>query len=449
MNDREIAIAMRDEEIRMAAGDREWVQSLGLPEQRAELLLALLPEERRKVNKNCDVVVYKFGEKFQGRVNIYDVMTCARENKALPLMSDEFNEAWRREYEKLGGGVEAAKDPSLDVKFEDIYAVTLPRGGRCVYVNHDAGKAAEQVNEVDIIKDSLEHADEMNLPESTKQLYKEILAERQIKEANHTCAEALNIPDNAKRMCETLRNEIQLNHAKNCDLVIRKWGKEFQVRVGIEYFLARVAGGQSLNTLINDSQFNLATARAVAGLGGWEHIDDPSMKVTLGDVYAVTMPRGGRCVYVNDDAGKAAEETHSVPAAEPEERVADLDAFGQRFIETYNDLYNRRDAVVGYRDAVAAGDDMLKSRPEFVQDFGSYRIDPLTSDRDMAAFAFTMQSMGLIKGLDNYEKDFSRVRWSMGRNEIVERMHKTIEARNAAFQKANTEHKKKHRGRGM
>ena len=103
MNDREIAIDMRDEEIRMAAGDRKWVESLGIPEQRAELLLAVMSEERRKVNRNCDVVVYKFGEKFQERVNIYDLMDCARDNKALPLMSDEFNEvrrsrrrSWRR-----------------------------------------------------------------------------------------------------------------------------------------------------------------------------------------------------------------------------------------------------------------------------------------------------------------------------------------------------------------
>lgn len=328
MNDREIAIAMRDEEIRMAASDRKWVESLGIPEQRAELLLAVMPEERRKVNKNCDVVVYKFGEKFQGRVSIYDLMDCARDNKALPLMSDEFNEAWRREYEKLGGGIEAAEDPSLDVKFENIYAVTLPRGGRRIYVNPDAGKAAEQDNEIDIIKDSLEHADEMNLPESVRKLYKEILVERQIKEDNHTYAEALNIPDNAKRMCETLRNEFQLNHAKNCDVAIRKWGETFQVRLNIEKFLAHAVHGQDLTELINDEQFSQAQMQAVERLGGWEHFDDPSLKVTLGDVYAVTMPRGGRCVYVNDDSGKAAEETHSVPAAEmePANKPAELGA---------------------------------------------------------------------------------------------------------------------------
>ena len=306
-------MTMQDEDMRFLEGDREAVAAYGLPKRQEELLLALMAEERKGV-KNCDVVIRKFGNKYMERVGIYDVMNCARYGRALPVINNDFADAKQHESEKLGVNV---NDPSLAVRFDDIYAVTRP-SGRCVYVNHDAGKAAEKTNEIDIIKDSLEHADKMNLPENTRRQYEAILTERQIKEANHTYAEALNITDNAKRMCETLRNEIQLNHAKNCDLVIRKWGETFQMRLNIDKFLPRAIHGQDLTELINDERFSQARMQAVERLGGWEYFDDPSLKVTLGDVYAITMPRGGRCVYVNDDAGKSAEETRSVPAAETE-----------------------------------------------------------------------------------------------------------------------------------
>ena len=260
-------------------------------------------------------------------------------------------------------------------------------------------------------------------------------------ESDREAVAAYGLPKRQEELLLALMAE-ERRGVKNCDVVIRKFGNEYMERVGIYDVMNCARYGRALPI----SDFVGVRQHESEKMG--VNANDTSLAVQFDDIYAVTRP-SGRCVYVNHDAGQEAEETHSVPAAEPEERVADLDAFRRRFTETYNDLYNHRDAVVGYREAVAAGDDMLKSRPEFVQDFGSYRMDPLTSDRDMAAFAFTMQSTGLIKGLKDYEKDFSKARWSMGHDEIVERMHKTIEARNASFQKADTEHKKKHRGRGM
>lgn len=309
-------------------------------------------------------------------------------------------------------------------------------------------EVAEHANEIDVIKDSLARADEMNLPESVRRQYEAILVDRQIRADNHEYAEMLNIPADAKKMCETLRNEVQLNHAKNCDVVIRKWGKEFKARLNIEKFLARAVYGQNLAELLDDKQFSQAQSQAVEKLGGWKHFYDPSMMVTLDDVYAVTMPRGGRCVYVNDDAGKAAEETRGVSVAQPEERVADISAFNTRYCETYNRLYDSREAVPGYREAIDAGDKMFKTHPDLLGDFCKYRIDVITSDRELAAFALTLKSMGLVKDLENYDRDLDKVRWSMSHVEIVDRMNKTIEARNAAYQKAK-EQKKKGHGRGM
>lgn len=70
--------------------------------------------------------------------------------------------------------------------------------------------------------------------------------------------------------------------------------------------------------------------------------------------------------------------------------------FLDKFNEEYDFLYDNRDNVAGYEEAVEAGDKFIKQYPDFVREFNQYRNDILSSDREVAAFMFALESMGAL-----------------------------------------------------
>lgn len=68
--------------------------------------------------------------------------------------------------------------------------------------------------------------------------------------------------------------------------------------------------------------------------------------------------------------------------------------FLKRFNENYDYLYEAEGEVAGYREAVEYGDWFIHNHKDFVAEFNRYRGDILTSDREVAAFAFTLEDMG-------------------------------------------------------
>ena len=74
-----------------------------------------------------------------------------------------------------------------------------------------------------------------------------------------------------------------------------------------------------------------------------------------------------------------------------------LNAVKEKFAEYYDTLYEQGDdAVEGYNLAVAVGDEYIQQNPVFVGAFNELRGDILSSDREMAAFAFALADCGVI-----------------------------------------------------
>jgi len=69
-----------------------------------------------------------------------------------------------------------------------------------------------------------------------------------------------------------------------------------------------------------------------------------------------------------------------------------IDRFKKRFDEEYDFLYDHRDNVAGYYEAVDSFDEFLKSEENarFVREFVAHRGDMITSDREAAAFMFAL-----------------------------------------------------------
>lgn len=67
--------------------------------------------------------------------------------------------------------------------------------------------------------------------------------------------------------------------------------------------------------------------------------------------------------------------------------------FHKKFLKEYDFLYENRDNVAGYEEAVNEFDKLMdtnKSFRDFVGEFAKYRQDYITSDREAAAFMFAM-----------------------------------------------------------
>lgn len=64
--------------------------------------------------------------------------------------------------------------------------------------------------------------------------------------------------------------------------------------------------------------------------------------------------------------------------------------FLDKFNENYDFLYDNKDNVAGYSEAVSFGDTFISDHADFVGEFVTFRGDILSSDREVAAFAFTL-----------------------------------------------------------
>lgn len=72
-----------------------------------------------------------------------------------------------------------------------------------------------------------------------------------------------------------------------------------------------------------------------------------------------------------------------------------IERFKQRFDEEYDFLYDHRDNVAGYSEAVDSFDEFLKNEANarFVREFAAYRGDVVSSDREAAAFMFALDAL--------------------------------------------------------
>ncbi len=69
----------------------------------------------------------------------------------------------------------------------------------------------------------------------------------------------------------------------------------------------------------------------------------------------------------------------------------------KKFNEHYDRLYKALDNVEGYAKALEIGDEFIRNNSATVERFNSYRKDIMSSDREVAAFAFALADVGLIE----------------------------------------------------
>lgn len=67
--------------------------------------------------------------------------------------------------------------------------------------------------------------------------------------------------------------------------------------------------------------------------------------------------------------------------------------FLKEFNKQYDFIYNARDNVAGYREALESGDKFIEKNIEFVREFVQYRGDFISSDREVVAFMFALDNM--------------------------------------------------------
>ena len=73
-----------------------------------------------------------------------------------------------------------------------------------------------------------------------------------------------------------------------------------------------------------------------------------------------------------------------------------IETFLNKFNEIYNELYQARDNVAGFKEAVSFFDVFIKDHGDFVGVFARHRGDFISSDRESAAFIFTLEDFNLI-----------------------------------------------------
>ncbi len=73
-----------------------------------------------------------------------------------------------------------------------------------------------------------------------------------------------------------------------------------------------------------------------------------------------------------------------------------IEKFLDKFNEIYSELYEARDNVAGFKEAVSFFDEFVKQQSEFVGEFVKFRGDLITSDREAASFAYALEEYNLI-----------------------------------------------------
>ena len=89
----------------------------------------------------------------------------------------------------------------------------------------------------------------------------------------------------------------------------------------------------------------------------------------------------------------------------------DIKTFVERFEKEYAFLYENGNEVAGYYEAVEAGDEFIRNNPEFVEEFCNCRGDLLTSDREVAAFAFVLSDVLAEERGSQRMIDIENVNW--------------------------------------
>lgn len=77
----------------------------------------------------------------------------------------------------------------------------------------------------------------------------------------------------------------------------------------------------------------------------------------------------------------------------PHEVKINIEKFSKQFSKNYAFCYDHNDNVAGFREAVDAFDEFAPKHKEFVIEFCKYRMDFVSSDREAAAFMFTLEDM--------------------------------------------------------
>lgn len=70
-----------------------------------------------------------------------------------------------------------------------------------------------------------------------------------------------------------------------------------------------------------------------------------------------------------------------------------IENFLEEFNKEYEFLYDNHDNVVGYQEALEAGDKFITDHPDFIKEFVKYRGDILSSDREVVAFMFALSNV--------------------------------------------------------
>lgn len=68
----------------------------------------------------------------------------------------------------------------------------------------------------------------------------------------------------------------------------------------------------------------------------------------------------------------------------------------EKFRKEYAFLYEHKNNVAGYDEALKFGDKFITENPEFVANFVNYRQDFMSSDREVVALMFALESLGAI-----------------------------------------------------
>lgn len=71
-----------------------------------------------------------------------------------------------------------------------------------------------------------------------------------------------------------------------------------------------------------------------------------------------------------------------------------INEFLNKFNENYDLLYEYNDNIAGYYEALEYGEKVIHENPDFAGEFARFRGDFLSSDREVAAFGFTLSDFG-------------------------------------------------------
>lgn len=72
--------------------------------------------------------------------------------------------------------------------------------------------------------------------------------------------------------------------------------------------------------------------------------------------------------------------------------------FTEQFNKEYKFLYDNHDNVCGYGQALEEGDNFIKNpkNKEFIGEFCKFRQDFISSDREVVAFMFALETLGYL-----------------------------------------------------